>query len=464
MKSLKSTLMLIPLLILLAACNLSNTPAVITATPTPATRPAATLTQAPTLAGTPTFPAVITATPAPASATSSANLATATKSASPTTAPSPTTASSPTITATKGTPVKITGLRMLDVTSGWATGQYINATTDEILRTGDGGKTWKAITPPEPDRSGKKATAFFQDASRAWVNFAQQPGGATPTTFTIWRTTDGGATWKSSNTSLAGISNLESFYTSQIGFRDASNGWLMAILGAGMNHTYIAIYKTSDGGDTWSLIVSPDKNNVPMSCSKSGLWFRDANHGLLAGSCFGVMKGLYLYQTGDGGATWSLVNLPAPAALTDAYTRDGNACGAEAPQFFDDLKGILVVQCSDVNASKTYRWTYRTTNGGATWTSAALPRAWGGFYFLDLNTGWYLGQTAADANTGVAVYQTTNGGSNWKLISGTNWSGSMDYIDARNGWVIAKSGTDLALVRTSDGGVSYQILTPQLAP
>ncbi len=263
---------------------------------------------------------------------------------------------------------------------------------------------------------------------------------------------------------MAGISNMEGFYTTQMAFRDANNGWLMSILGAGMSHSYIAIYKTSDGGATWTLIVSPDKDNVPMGCGKSGLWFRDATHGLLAGDCGGVMKGLYLYQTSDGGATWSLVNLPAPAGLADAFTRDGNACGADAPQFFDAQNGVLVVQCTDYNSSKYFRWVYVTKNGGASWTSSPLPRAWGGIFFLNVSTGWYLGQTAPDVTTGVNVYQTTDSGANWKQISGTQWGGTLDYIDARNGWVIVKSGIDTALVRTVDGGLSYQMLNPQLAP
>ena len=38
----------------------------------------------------------------------------------------------------------------------------------------------------------------------------------------------------------------------------------------------------------------------------------------------------------------------------------------------------------------------------------------------------------------------------------------MNYVDAKNGWVIARSGADLALVRTSDGGLTYQLIVPQV--
>lgn len=352
---------------------------------------------------------------------------------------------------------------MSSLSVGWAIGQIGSTKADEILRTADGGKSWKAVTPPEGDRSEKKAIAFFQDANRAWATFAIPPSGSPPDSFMVWRTTDGGTSWKSTLTSLAGMT-MESFTVSQIAFFDASNGWLWAVNGVGMSHTYIMIYKTIDGGTTWKQVVSPDKNNLNMACSKSGVWFRDAQHGYISGNCGGVVKGLYFYKTDNGGDTWSLVTLPAPAGLPDAYSRDTNVCGADTPRFFDMQKGYILVTCRDMDASKNYRWVYSTTNGGGTWNASALPRPWGDIFFLNAETGWYLGQTASDDYSGVKVYLTLDGGKNWKEISGTQWAGRMEYLDTKNGWVIAKAASDTALVRTFDGGLTYQIINPQLAP
>lgn len=458
----KSLLLLLLLLAtLLSACNLSE------ATPnggallpvTPSSQALATNLPAPTTiptqAVTPTYPPVITATFPPATATVPpvVNPPTATKA--------PLVIHS--LTPTKVPGVKLTRIDMIDLNTGWAVGQLTSSKDDQILRSSDGGKNWKKVTPPELPLTGKTAVAYFLDATRAWVTYAAQPTGSAPTQFAVWRTTDGGATWKATNTSLSGLT-MESFSPSQVAFFDANNGWLMSLLGAGMNHTYFAIYKTGDGGATWKAVVTPNKNNVPMACSKSGAWFRDANHGYLAGSCNGVQKGLYLYATSDGGATWALVSLPAPSGLANAYTQDSNACGADAPRFFDAQKGMITVRCTDMNASKTYRWVYRTLDGGTTWTSTPLPRAYGDLYFLNSDSGWYLGQTAADVFSGVNVYQTTDGGKTWKQISGTQWAGQMDYVDAKNGWVIAKAGADLAYVRTVDGGLSYGLISAQVVP
>jgi len=435
----------------LAGCNLvgGDTPGTVVLPPTQAVgfafptavTPAQTALPATPLtpASTPTFPAVITATPKPT--TPSATLP-------------------PAVGATQQTGLKLTNIKMNDLSSGWAVGHILPATDELILRTSDSGKNWKKITPPEPALSGKKAVAHFLDASRAWVIYATQPPtSAIPSQFTVWRTIDGGSSWKSASTNLTGLIG-DYFTANQIAFSDANNGWLLAILGNGMNHTYIAVYKTADGGASWNQIISPDKNNVSMACSKSGVWFRDANHGYIAGNCYGVVKGLYLYSTADGGTTWKLVNLPGPAGLADAYTKDSVACGADTPHFFDTQKGSVVVSCSDMNANKTYRWVYQTQDGGTSWNSAALPRNFGGYTFLNSDTGWYLGQTAADATNGVNVYTTSDGGKNWKQVSTTNWGGEMNYIDAKNGWIIARSGSELALVRTSDGGLTYQLITP----
>ncbi len=169
MKLLKSGPISILVLILLVGCNLNSPsgtpPAVISPTlpatgvPSTVAAPSTTLpptatSKPPTQSVTSTFPAVITATPLPATATSAAT-------------------PRPTVVPTKATPVKITQIHMVDMNSGWAIGQYTNATTDDILRTSDGGKTWKAVTPPEPNRPGKHAVAFFQDGAHAWVNFTR---------------------------------------------------------------------------------------------------------------------------------------------------------------------------------------------------------------------------------------------------------------------------------------------------
>ena len=136
---------------------------------------------------------------------------------------------------------------MFNSNTGWAVGQILPSKDQQVLRTSDGGKNWKKLTPPEPALAGKTAVAFFLDSTKAWVTYACPVGSPAPTQFTVWRTTDGGATWKSTTTSLSGLT-MEHFTTVQLAFQDANNGWMMSLLGAGMNHTYFSVYKTTDAG------------------------------------------------------------------------------------------------------------------------------------------------------------------------------------------------------------------------
>ena len=132
-----------------------TTPALPTSTPLPTAKPAQ--------AATPTFPPVITATPPPVTATLP-----------------------PTATAVKATGLKITNINMFNSTTGWAVGQILPSTDQHVLRTSDGGKNWKKLTPPEPALAGKSAVAFFLDSTKAWVTYilhrSRMP---MPTQFTV---------------------------------------------------------------------------------------------------------------------------------------------------------------------------------------------------------------------------------------------------------------------------------------
>ncbi len=436
--------------VMLSACNLNaasktSTPfAVITATPEVI---------------------VVTATPPQATDTPEAPTPTATiflptATDTPTTLP---TTPPPTPTPTAVTGVKIIDLKMMDQKAGWAIGQYVSLNTDDILITADGGLSWKAVTPNEPNRSGKIATAFFLDMQHAWVSFGAPAGGNLAEKFTIWYTTDGGAHWLGNPFSITRVNPLK-FNINQIFFLDTKHGWVKGDAGSGSTAGAVVILNTVDGGASWESVSDPQRKNLDQACPKNGLWFRDVLHGLIGDQCGGGLAGLYLFRTDDGGNTWSNLDLPDPSGATTFFNHQEYFCSLDTPKFFDAQHGTVVVSCSDSNKSKTGRWVYRTQNGGGSWTSSPMPRPFGGYFFLDFDHGWYLGQTGLKNFSGVIVYQTSDGGKNWKEASSTQWGGNMDYVDARNGWVVIQSGGGSALVRTYDGGLSYQLLNPSLAP
>jgi photosystem II stability/assembly factor-like uncharacterized protein len=98
-----------------------------------------------------------------------------------------------------GQPVTITYVNMLDATTGWAVGG-LEGIGDHVLRTGDGGHTWRDVTPPEPasagDESDKIAIGSFLDADTAWVTYSYLDFFKLPVAPTVWRTGNGGQTWE----------------------------------------------------------------------------------------------------------------------------------------------------------------------------------------------------------------------------------------------------------------------------
>jgi photosystem II stability/assembly factor-like uncharacterized protein len=67
------------------------------------------------------------------------------------------------------------------------------------------------------------------------------------------------------------------------------------------------------------------------------------------------------------------------------------------------------------------------------------------------------------------LYQTTNGGQSWTLLKRTGWTGvQLNFLDAKTGWAVACSDAwscyqddaRHALVKTTDGGQSWQVLEP----
>ena len=192
---LKLVIPLILALMLLAAC------AIPTAEPTPTALPTTSLPTAALAAqATPTLPPA-TPTSAPTNTPLPASTLTAT------TIPSPisTSASSatPAANATPAVKVTITTIHMLDATNGWAIGAVASEKADQILRTSDGGATWRRVTPQKailtaanPDQA---AAGLFMDNTHAWVAYFDRSPGARPQSSIVYFTQDGGKVWQASD-------------------------------------------------------------------------------------------------------------------------------------------------------------------------------------------------------------------------------------------------------------------------
>jgi photosystem II stability/assembly factor-like uncharacterized protein len=370
--------------------------------------------------------------------------------------------STPIPTLSGGTLLEIRSIHMIDRTSGWAIGGE-EAGDDHVLFTNDAGQTWADVSPPEPAPADaattKAAIGAFLDASRAWVIYTSADPTVQIELTTVWRTSDGGKTWQPGLP--LDISNLDIFSPIFIGFSGPQDGWLMVYLGAGMMHEYIALYTSHDGGREWTRVLDPYSTAPVQSCDKTGVTFFDAKAGWMTRDCHGVTVGLTMESTLDGGTTWISLPLPTPAGDPGAFDAP-NVCSVHSPRLFSDYIGALAVSCEQYDESKAgsddpftnkRSYLYRTQDGGGSWTISSYPG--GELDFLSTDEIFALGRDISISH---------DGGATWQKVKTVAWDGQFSFVDDMNGWAVARSGTAIALVRTTNGGKTWQELHPVIGP
>ena len=86
--------------------------------------------------------------------------------------------------------------------------------TGAVLRTTDGGSTWKIATMPEAKQVPQ--SVFFLDANNGWIVGATEDDAGDPGPSAILATKDGGATWEVKTKVAASLRSVH--------FIDAQNG------------------------------------------------------------------------------------------------------------------------------------------------------------------------------------------------------------------------------------------------
>lgn len=215
------------------------------------------------------------------------------------------------------------------------------------------------------------------------------------------------------------------------------------------------VFRTADGGATWTVDTVPDAARLDFR----GIKAFDANTAVIASAGNAEQGQARIYRTTDGGTHWSL----AWSDTTKGIFLDGIAFWDRLHgfTFSDPIDGRLVILTTD--------------DGGETWARvppANIPPVLPGeAAFAASNTqltvqgssnAWIATGGAAEAR----VFRSTDRGRTWR-VSGTGLPGGKSaglfgiaFADAMHGlavggdYAIARGPTDRA-VRTSDGGVTW---------
>jgi photosystem II stability/assembly factor-like uncharacterized protein len=262
----------------------------------------------------------------------------------------------------------------------------------------------------------------------------------------LFRTTNGGLNWTKYDVP---------FNSGYIQFLDDNNGFVLYGEPSGMQKQAVSLYQTTDGGATWTLKYNnaPDIPNpgtsLPFAGHKYGMTFRDTTTGWVGGD-YPTNGYVYLYKTTNSGVTWSQVSLPLPAGYQSAFIT------TTAPKFFSANDAILPVWMT-LGAGMKDLFLYITHNGGATWT--ASPAFARNAEHTDVIS---MTNTISWDWTNI-FHATGNSGNSWTTVTPNVHFGDefreLDFVSATTGWVrLQLADGHTALYRTTDGGSTWTML------
>jgi len=301
----------------------------------------------------------------------------------------------------------------------WAAG-----TGGTYVVTTNGGATWKAAVVPGAENLEFRNVHGVSDK----VAYLMSVGNNT-TDFRIYKTTDGGATWKIefTNETVNAFYDCFAFWTPTRGIAhsDSVNGvfpelrttdgntWQsiaanmpVALPGEasfaasgtcvttqGDQNAWVAtggssvarILATRDGGNSWAayftpLVSSPSAGGISVA-------FRDEVNGVLGGGDLATNTSAEMATSSDGGVTWYFTNKPpvSGAIFCLAYV---NGLGAGAFGHTYDRAVVITAETEPNYSSGPAAW---TPDEGNTWYS--IPDVSGNWAvgFANPGAGWFVG-------------------------------------------------------------------------
>ena len=352
--------------------------------------------------------------------------------------------------------VQLENVSMSNTHDGWA----VEKDRTRVFHTTSGLLHWKNVTPaglhlPVKDELNTITTYFFLDARHAYLGVLQK--GAT----SLFWTQNSGKTWTTMPF------NISPFGISQITFLDAQHGWMAFDIDHGHGKYYIALMNTSDGGKMWHTVLDMT-SGTQSSLPEQGLkyfTFTSPHKGWVTGTEDFNATNARLYKTLDGGKTWTRVNLPALPHGTYSFSY--------GPYFTNAYDGTLLVRYGfNPGAAGTgfYLLTYRTHDGGKTWVAAGpalqsnVPNEWEVQSFRNAEQGWTLG---IDSSGKPVLHRTSNGGRSWQTVHPvglqpfTEVIFDLEFFTPTQGITINKAddGTQ-TLFLTNDAGQHWYALHP----
>jgi photosystem II stability/assembly factor-like uncharacterized protein len=311
------------------------------------------------------------------------------------------------IKQTVNTTASFRGLSVVNEKVVWASG-----TGGTVIKTADGGKTWKVMTVPDAEKLDFRDVDAVSETAAFVLSIGPGPASR------IYRTDDAGAHW-----ALQFTNDDPKAFFDAMAFWDAQHGLAMSDSVDGR----FVILTTSDGGTTWTRVAPA---GLPPALPNEGGFAGSGTNiavqpGARAWIGTGAAANSRMLVTDDGGRHWRVVDTPV----------------ASSPS-----SGIFSVAFRDAQHGLTVGGDYRhesdaidnaaaTSDGGRSWR---LVAGMGGFrsvvaFVPRSKSSWIaVGPSGAD--------WSDDDGRTWSAIAGEGFHAFSFSPTGRVGWGVGENG------------------------
>jgi photosystem II stability/assembly factor-like uncharacterized protein len=346
----------------------------------------------------------------------------------------------------EGESISLAAIQMSDINRGWGV-----ESTGHIVKTVDGGWTWKDVTPFQ--RAFDRHSLFAFNNETVWAVPAQLQ-----VSNMVWSTRDSGVTWEASQPIPMGDGEYSPL---GLQFPDARHGWLLLLAHDGDQGNLVLLYKSNNGGADWEPVSKLNESQAQsyLPDTNTSMAFFDGQTGWLGGWWGKDDPNQWLIlKTVDGGAHWGTEELSLPKL--NSLTCDGHPIADMGP-------GSMAVEmtCTLPKDPKYFyhHIYYLSTRISPTWRSWKLSGEFLAADFLNDTQGWMM-VTSDDPQVNEIQY-TKDRGKDWTTIGEVSWKqAQFDFVNVKDGWAVVGNGYGTALVRTENGGKVWIQVRPVAGP
>ncbi|WP_433744691.1 WD40/YVTN/BNR-like repeat-containing protein [Falsibacillus pallidus] len=337
-------------------------------------------------------------------------------------------------------------LKMINGQVGWAVNDQ-----GGIIRTTDAWKNYKDVSPSNfPIENAQNKYVFINEHEARVFVWLNQVG-----KFKAYSTKDGGETWGDLN-----VENIKGWGFQDVQFNDENHG----LIYTSQNNEAAGIlpyklYRTKDGGQSWKECglqgLSNSTSKWVSISDEQTIWSLGQN--VKKGTDYFDPSTTMLYKSTNNGESWNPVNLLKTEKDTEIdYLR---------PQFFGKEGIMTAIQVPKSVQGDSAKLTIFHFYKNAKWVKVRdmeipfkryseeifplFQKENINVFFSDINHGWLASNNH--------IYRTEDGGKTWTELKDNGKFPTLNFQ-----FVSTSSGfgfTDLSLFKTLDGGASWEAIS-----